>query len=149
MGSQAWEDYARREDIDHILQNSRTIAVVGLSDDPSRPSHRVARYLQSVGYRITPVNPAANEVLGEKSYPDLASIPEKVDVVDIFRRPAQVMPHIEEAIALGVPAVWLQENVINPEAAEQARAAGLRVVMNRCMAKEHYRLTWGETLDQI
>ncbi len=138
------EDYARPEDIEFILRNSRIIAVVGLSDDPARPSNRVARYLQSAGYRVIPVNPKADEMLGEKSYPDLASIPEKVDVVDIFRRPSQVMPHIEEAIAIGAPAVWLQERVINREAAARARAAGLRVVMDRCMAKEHSRLTYGE-----
>lgn len=139
------EDYARPEDVEHILRHSQTVAVVGLSNDPARPSNRVGRYLQSAGYRVIPVNPRADEVLGEKSYPDLASIPEKVDVVDVFRRPSQVMLHIEEAIAIGAPAVWLQERVINREAAARAREAGLRVVMDRCMAKEHSRLTWGES----
>lgn len=123
-----------------ILKSARTVAVVGLSADPSRPSHMVASYLKRQGYRIIPVNPNATEVLGEKSYPDLRSVPEPIDVVDVFRRPEHVPGVVEEAIAVGAKALWLQEGVVHPEAAERARQAGLRVVMDRCMLKEHQRL---------
>jgi len=123
-----------------ILKSARTVAVVGLSADPSRPSHMVASYLKRQGYRIIPVNPNATEVLGEKSYPDLRSVPERIDVVDVFRRPEHVPGVVEEAIAVGAKALWLQEGVVHPEAAERARQAGLRVVMDRCMLKEHQRL---------
>ena len=126
--------------VEDILKNSRTVAVVGLSPDPDRPSHNVAGYLKENGYKIIPVNPVANEILGEKSYPDLASIPEKVDVVDIFRKSEDVLPIVREAIKIGAGAVWMQEGVINREAAAEARKAGLKVVMNKCMFKEHYRL---------
>ena len=122
-----------------ILKSARTVAVVGLSPDPSRPSYAVASYLKRQGYRIIPVNPNAPEVLGEKSYPDLRSVPEVIDVVDVFRRPEHVPAVVEEAIAVGAKAVWMQEGVIHPEAAERARQAGLRVVMDRCMLKEHQR----------
>jgi uncharacterized protein len=127
------------EVIDSILRESRTIVVVGLSDKPDRPSYRVARYLQTQGYRIVPVNPGLTEVLGERSYPDLASIPgpDPVDVVDIFRRSEDVPPIVEAAIARGARAVWMQEGIVNEAAAERARAAGLQVVMNLCMKKEH------------
>ncbi len=123
--------------IDQILRESRTIAVVGLSDKPDRASYRVAKYLQEHGYRIVPVNPALTEVLGERSYPDLASIPGPVDVVDIFRRSEDVPPVVEAAIAKGARVVWMQEGIVNEEAAGRARAAGLKVVMNLCIKKEH------------
>ncbi|HXF68745.1 MAG TPA: CoA-binding protein [Thermoflexus sp.] len=123
-----------------ILQEARTIAVVGLSADPERPSHQVASYLQRQGYRIIPVNPTIPEVLGEPSYPDLLSIPEPVDVVDIFR-PARYVPEIvEQAIAKGAKVVWMQLGVIHFEAAQRAHEAGLLVVMDRCMKVEHQRL---------
>jgi predicted CoA-binding protein len=125
--------------IEEILKESKTIAVVGLSADPARPSHSVARYLQEQGYRIIPVNPTVEEVMGEKCYPDLASVPEAVDVVDIFRRPEHVPAIVEEAIAKGARAVWMQEGIVHQEAAARAREAGLMVVMDRCMLKEHRR----------
>lgn len=128
-----------QDDALEILRTARTVAVVGLSPDPSRPSHTVASYLKRQGYRIIPVNPTVPEVLGEKSYPDLRSVPEPVDVVDVFRRPEFVPDIVEDAIAIGAKAVWLQEGVVHPQAAERARQAGLRVVMDRCMLKEHQR----------
>jgi predicted CoA-binding protein len=128
--------------IEKILKESKTIAVVGLSTDPARPSHGVARYLQAQGYRIIPVNPLVEEVLGEKCYPDLVSVPEAVDVVDIFRRPEHVPAIVEEAIAKGARAVWMQEGIVHEEAAARAREAGLMVVMDRCMLKEYRRLAW-------
>ncbi len=129
--------------ISKILKESKTIAVVGLSPEPNRPSHGVAVYLKSkAGYKIIPVNPAVPEVLGEKSYPDLKSIPVnvKVDVVDIFRRPEFVQQIVDDAIKIGAKAVWMQEGIINEEAAKLARGAGLLVVMDRCMMKEHAKL---------
>jgi len=134
MSSQAQQDDALA-----ILKDARTVAVVGLSPDPSRPSHVVASYLKRQGYRVIPVNPTVSEVLGERSYPDLRSVPEPVDVVDVFRRPEHVPAIVEEAIAIGAKAVWLQEGVVHEEAAQRARQAGLRVVMDRCMLKEHQR----------
>ncbi len=128
------------KDIKGILKEYRTVAVVGLSPKEERPSYNVARYLKSQGYRIIPVNPNAREVLGEASYPDLKSIPEKVDIVDIFRRSEDVPPIVDEAIAIGAKVVWMQEGIINHEAAERARKAGLEVIMDRCMLKEHKRL---------
>jgi len=128
------------EVIEDILNNSKVIAVVGLSDKPDRPSHDVAAYLKFHGYRIIPVNPTKTEILGEKCYPDLKSIPEKFDVVDVFRRSDAVGPIIDEAIEVGAPAVWLQEGVINEDVAQKALDAGLEVVMDRCMKKEHRRL---------
>jgi len=123
--------------ITELLKTSRTIAVVGLSSNRSRPSYGVAEYLQSVGYRIIPVNPNESEVLGEKSYPGLEAIPEKVEIVDIFRRPEAVPEVVESAIRIGAKAVWMQEGVTHPEAAERARQAGLAVVMDRCIFREH------------
>jgi predicted CoA-binding protein len=123
-----------------VLNSSRTVAVVGLSSKPDRPSYRVASYLKEQGYKIIPVNPAEKEILGELCYPDLASIPESVDVVDVFRRSEEVLPIVEEAIKIGAKAVWMQEGVINEEAAARAREAGLVVVMDRCMRKEHRKL---------
>jgi predicted CoA-binding protein len=126
--------------VEEILKNSRTVAVVGLSPDPDRPSHGVAGYLRENGYKIIPVNPEEKEILGETSYPDLSSIPEVPDVVDIFRRSEEVLPIVREAIKKGAKAIWMQEGVINKAAAAEARKVGLKVVMDRCMFKEHYRL---------
>ncbi len=123
--------------IRELLERSRVIAVVGLSSKPHRPSYGVSRYMQEVGYRIIPVNPNEREVLGEKSYARLEDIPVKVDIVDVFRRSELVPPVVESAIAVGACAVWLQEGVIHEEAAEKARAAGLQVVVDRCILKEH------------
>ena len=125
---------------DKILTDFRVVAVVGASSNPKRPSNQVAAYLIENGYRVIPVNPNSAEIFGEKCYPDLASITEKVDVVDIFRRSEDVMPIVDEAIKIGARAVWMQEGVINEEAAAKARDAGLLVVMDKCMLKEHSRL---------
>ncbi len=125
---------------ERILNSSRTIAIVGLSSKPDQPSYRVASYLKEQGYKMIPVNPAEQEILGERCYPDLASIPESIDVVDVFRRSEKVPPIVEEAIRIGANAVWMQEGVINEEAAARARKAGLMVVMDKCMRKEHQRL---------
>ena len=123
-----------------IFEKSKVIAVVGLSPKPERDSHEVAKYLQDQGYRIVPVNPRADTILGEKSYPDLASIPEKVDVVDIFRRSDDVPPVVDQAIDIGAKAVWMQLGIVNEDAAAKAREAGLGVVMDRCMLVEHRNL---------
>ena len=123
-----------------ILKESKVIAVVGLSPKLERDSHKVAKYLQDQGYRIVPVNPRADTILGEKSYPDLASIPEKVDVVDIFRRSDDVPPVVDQAIDIGAKAVWMQLGIVNEDAAAKAREAGLGVVMDRCMLVEHRNL---------
>ena len=125
---------------EEILNSSRVVAVVGLSAKSDRPSYRVTAYLKTQGYRIIPVNPAESEILGELCYPDLDSVPESVDVVDIFRRSEKVLPIVKEAIRIGVKAVWMQEGVINEEAAAWAREAGLMVVMDKCMRKEHQKL---------
>jgi hypothetical protein len=113
-----------------IIKGSHSVAMVGLSSNPERASHRVASYLQSRGYRVIPVNPREREVLGERAYPDLTSIPEKVDVVDIFRRSEDVPPIVDEAIRIGAKAVWMQEGIVNEAAASRAREAGLAVVMD-------------------
>ncbi|HEV2013726.1 MAG TPA: CoA-binding protein [Candidatus Dormibacteraeota bacterium] len=126
--------------VEKILRSAKTIAVVGLSPDPTRPSHGVARYLQRAGYRIIPVNPNVDEVLGERAYPSLSQLPGPVDVVDVFRRSEFVGPIVDEAIAIGAGAVWLQDGVIDEAAAERARAAGLDVVMDDCMMRRHARL---------
>ena len=127
--------------IESVLARSRVIAVVGLSDIPERPSHCVARYLQSQGYRIFPVNPKlTGPVLGEEPYRTLDDVPEKVDLVDIFRRSIDVPPVIEAAIRIKASAVWLQLGIVHEEAARAARAAGIDVVMDRCTAIEHRRL---------
>ena len=124
-------------EIKNILDNSKTVAVVGLSDKPYRPSQGVALYLQEHGYKIFPVNPHVDEVLGEKSYASLKEIPVAIDVVDIFRKSEAVGPIVDEAIEVGAKAIWMQEGVLNEEAAQKAREAGLNVVMNKCMMKEH------------
>lgn len=124
-----------------LLSRTKTIAVVGLSDNPLRPSHGVSAYMQAAGYKIVPVNPQIEEALGEESYPSLLEMPhevaEKIDLVDVFRRPEYVDEIVEQAIQLKIPAIWLQEGVINERAAEKARKAGMFVVMDRCVLKEH------------
>lgn len=125
--------------ITEILKKSKTIAVVGLSSKHHRPSHGVSEYMKSVGYRIVPVNPHETEVLGEKAYARLEDVPEPVDIVDVFRRSDKVRPVVESAIAIGARTVWMQEDVIDEEAAELARKAGLNVVMDRCIMKEHIK----------
>ncbi len=122
------------------ILNYRNIAVVGISDDPARPSHSVASFLAGHGYNIIPVNPKLAEWEGKKCYPDLFSVPVKVDVVDIFRRPEFVPPLVDEAIKIKAKAVWMQEGIVNEEAAEKAREAGIEVVMDRCMMKEYKKL---------
>lgn len=126
--------------IPELLKTSRTIAVVGLSSKRFRPSYGVAEYMQRNGYRIIPVNPFEQAVLGEKCYPDLDSIPERVDIVDIFRRAEFVPEVVEAAIRIGARAVWMQEGVVHEPAAERAAAAGLTVVMDRCILKDHRRM---------
>ena len=115
---------------DEQLRKSKTIAVVGLSDNPSRDSHRVSKYMQSQGYRIIPVNPMIEEALGEKSYPDLKSVPEPIDMVDVFRRSELVPPVVDEAIEVGVKYIWMQDGVINEESKAKAEEAGIPVVMD-------------------
>ena len=127
---------------EEILNSGRVVAVVGLSEKTDRPSYIVASYLKKNGYKIIPVNPKAGEILGEVCYPDLGSIPELVDVVDIFRRAEEVPAIVEEAIKIGAKAVWMQEGVINEQAAARAKEAGLLVVMDKCMFKEHRKLRW-------
>ena len=123
--------------VTRILTDCRTIAVVGLSSNPARPSYRVASYMKSQGYRIIPVNPNETNVLGEPAYPSLAAVPGTIDLVDIFRKSEDVFPIVEEAIACGVNAIWMQEGVINEQAAVRAKESGLLVVMDRCWLKEH------------
>lgn len=127
--------------IAEILKRSKVIAVVGLSSNPDRDSYRVAKYLKEQGYRIIPINPTVQEVLGERSYPDLLSAPEKMDVVDIFRRSEDVPPVVEQAIKVGAKAVWMQLGIVNNDAAARAKAHGLDVVMDRCMLVEHRKLS--------
>jgi len=127
------------ETIEKILDDCKTIAVVGLSSSQFRPSHGVASYMRRHGYRVIPVNPNETEVFGEKSYPALSDIEDKIDLVDIFRRSSEAGQAVDEAIAVGARAVWLQEGVIDQGAAERAAAAGLLVVMDKCWLKEHLR----------
>jgi uncharacterized protein len=126
--------------IPELLRSARAIAVVGLSSDEMRPSHGVARYLQRAGYRIIPVNPNETEVLGEKAYARLEDVPEKIDIVDVFRRSVFVRGVVESAIRVGATAVWMQEGVVDEAAADLARQAGLDVVMDRCILKDHRSL---------
>jgi uncharacterized protein len=128
---------------DEILKTCRTIAVVWLSSNMERASNHVGSYLKEQGYKVIPVNPSEKMILGEVCYPDLAAIPEKIDVVDIFRKSEDVPPIVKEAIKCGAKAVWMQEGVVNEEAAAEARKAGLMVVMNKCMLKEHNRMASG------
>jgi predicted CoA-binding protein len=133
-------DRQSTDDAEKILRSARTIAVVGLSPDPRRPSHGVASYLQRAGYRIIPVNPNVDEVLGERAYPGLRAIPRPVDVVDVFRRSEFVGPIVDDAIAIKASAVWLQDGVTDEDAAARARASGLDVVMDDCMMRRHARM---------
>ncbi|MCX9012416.1 MAG: CoA-binding protein [Candidatus Methanoperedens sp.] len=130
---------ATESTIEKIL-SYKNIAVVGISDDPGRPSYDIASFLEEHGYNVIPVNPNLAEWNGKKSYPDLKSVPVKVDVVDIFRRPEAVPPIVDEAIAIKAKAVWMQQGIVNEEAAAKARAAGLEVVMDRCIRTEYLRL---------
>jgi predicted CoA-binding protein len=120
-----------------LLQRSKTIAVVGLSNSPMRPSYGVSAYMQSNGYRIIPVNPKIKDALGETAYASLLDVPEKVDIVNIFRRPEFVEEIVDQAIQLKIPAIWMQEEVINQKGAEKGRKAGIFVIMDRCILKEH------------
>jgi uncharacterized protein len=138
MPSPAWiGENGLVDPIQEILQQSKTIAVVGLSSNPARPSHDVAEYLQRAGYKIIPVNPNENQVLGEKAYPDLLSVPEPIDIVDIFRNPRAVPEVIRQAIAIKARAVWMQPGAENYDAAELAQAAGLKAVVGMCLRVEH------------
>ena len=127
------------ETIQKLLENTKTIAVVGLSSQPTRAGYYVPAYLQGQGYRIIPVNPHLKQAMGEKAYPDLPSVPDKVDLVLLFRRPEAVPPFVEQAIDIGAQGVWMQSGIVNRQAAERARAAGLDVVMDACMMVEHRR----------
>lgn len=128
---------SQSDPITEVLERTRTIAVVGLSGSALRPSYGVAAYLQSRGYRIIPVNPNVSESLGETAYPSLLDVPEKIDLVNVFRRPEFVDEVVDQAIQLKIPAVWMQEEVVNERAAEKARQAGIFVVMDRCILKDH------------
>ena len=123
--------------IKELLKRSKTIAVVGLSDSPLRPSHGVSAYMQSQGYRIIPVNPQIREALGEVAYASLLDVPEKIDIVNIFRRPEFVSEVVDQAIQLRVPVIWMQEEVVHEQAAEKASKHGIFVVMDRCILQEH------------
>ena len=123
-----------------VLRDSKTIAVVGLSPKPHRPSHQVASYLMEVGYTIIPVNPGQDAILGRTCYPNLRAIPTPVDMVDIFRRQEAVLPIVEDAISIGAQFIWMQEGIVNKEAAAKAESAGLTVIMNRCTKIDHMNL---------
>ena len=123
-----------------ILLSAKTIASVGLSSNPAKESYGIVQYLKDQGYRMVPVNPTASEIMGEKVYPDLSSIPEKVDVVQVFRKPEDVPPVVDDAIKVGAKVVWMQEGIVNEEAAQKARDAGVQVVMDACMRATNRRL---------
>src|SRR5437764_8997463 len=127
------------DEIGELLKRTKTIAVVGLSDSPLRPSYGVSAYMQSRGYRIIPVNPTIKGALGEKAVSSLSEIQEKIDIVDVFRRSEAVPEVVDEAIKVGASAIWMQEGVIHEEAADKARQAGMFVVMDKCILKEHRR----------
>lgn len=127
----------KSDPVAEVLKHAKTIAVVGLSNSPLRPSHGVAAYLQIQGYRIIPVNPSIDEALGEKSYARLEDVPEKIDIVNVFRRPEYVEEIVDSAIRLKIPAIWMQESVIHEKAAAKARAAGMFVIMDACILQEH------------
>jgi uncharacterized protein len=132
-----------KSEMEALLRRAKTVAVLGLSDTPGKPSHHVASELQKFGYRIVPVNPSAQEILGERAWPDLESamkLAGPIDVVDVFRKPEAVPAIVDDAIRLGVKALWLQEGVVNPEAAQKAKDAGIFTVMDRCMFKERRAL---------
>ena len=134
-----WENPGS-EEIKSILKKARTIAIVGLSSNKSRPAYGVAKYLIQNGYNIIPVNPNESEIVGIKSYPHLSAIPDSIDIVDVFRRSEFANDIVLEATRIGTPVVWLQENVISPKAFETGKAKGLLLIMNRCIAKEHRKL---------
>ena len=125
------------DEIGNLLKKAKNIAVVGLSDSPLRPSYGVSAYMQSHGYKIIPVNPSIRGALGEKAVPTLTEVQERIDIVDVFRRSEHVAEVVDEAIRLKVPAIWLQEGVVDDAAAEKARQAGIQVIMDRCILKEH------------
>ncbi len=129
-----------KSEVEMQLRETKAIAVVGMSPRPDRPSHYVAKYLMEQGYRIIPVNPAVDQVLGMKSYPDLVSIPGTIDMVDIFRRSSQVPPIVDDAIAAGARFIWMQDGVVHEDAAAKARASGISVVMDNCTLREHSRI---------
>src|SRR4030095_15923810 len=131
------------KEMKEILLSARTVASVGLSSNQEKESYWIVSYLKEQGYRIFPVNPSATEILCEKAYPDLASIPEKVDVVQVFRKPEDVPPVVDEAIKIGAKVVWMQEGIVHEESAQKARDAGLQVVMDACMRATHRRLMIG------
>ena len=128
------------EELKKLLETARTIAVVGLSPRPERPSHRIARRLQDWGYRIIPVRPALDSVLGEKAYPRLRDVPTGIDIVDVFRTASQLEPIVDECIEMRLPALWIQLGIVNQRAAERARAAGIFTVMDRCISVDYRRL---------
>jgi uncharacterized protein len=128
---------SQSDPITELLRTAKTIAVVGLSNSPLRPSHGVSAYMQTQGYRIIPVNPQIREALGETAYPSLLDIPEPIDIVNVFRRSELVSETVDQAIQLKVPAIWMQEDVVNQVAAEKARQHGIFVIMDRCILKEH------------
>jgi predicted CoA-binding protein len=128
------------EQLRHILTTARTIAVVGASSDPEKDSHGIMQRLQRVGYRVIPVNPNEVEVLGERAYPSLAAVPEPVDIVDVFRRSEDTPPIADEAVTIGAKVLWLQQGITSEEAAARARAGGLDVVMDACIAATHSKL---------
>ena len=128
------------QELKNILLSAKTVASVGLSGNQQKESYWIAAYLQEQGYRVIPVNPTATEILGEEAYPDLGSVPEKIDVVQIFRKPEDVPPVVDDAIKAGAKVVWMQEGIVNHEAAQKAREAGLEVVMDACMRATHRRL---------
>ena len=130
---------AETDRITELLQSAKTIAVVGLTDTPTRPSYGVSHYMQSHGYRIIPVNPNIKEWEGEKAYPSLLDVPEKIDIVNVFRRSDAVPEVVGQAIQIKAPAIWMQEGVVHHEAAQKARGAGLFVVMDKCILKEHIK----------
>ena len=125
--------------ITKLLESAKIIAVVGLTDTPTRPSYGVSHYMQAQGYRIIPVNPNITKWMGEKAYPSLLDVPEKIDIVDVFRRPDAVPEVVEQAIQIKAPAIWMQEGVVHQEAAEKARQAGIFVVMDKCILREHIK----------
>src|SRR5512138_2797032 len=130
----------READLKEILLSSKTIASVGLSSNPNKESYRIASYLKAQGYRVIPVNPTAPEIMGETSYQDLQSVPEKIDIVQVFRKPEDVPPVVDDAIKAGAKVIWMQEGIVNEEAAKKAREAGLQVIMDACMRATHRRL---------
>ncbi len=127
----------------NILKSARTVACVGVSSNPQKPSYGIFQYLVEAGYHMVPVNPTTPDIMGRLTYPDLVSIPQKIDVVQVFRKPEDVPPVVEQAIQAGAKVIWMQEGIVNPQAARRAEEAGLRVVMDRCMMKTHQRLLGG------